>query len=100
MATQVESFYFEASARTHRLGVVRLALAGGLSAALVFILCWLGTLVPFGSPTHAYIALFTPAPIQSVQALGEGSLWSLLFGILVGAVFALVYNLLAVVERQ
>ena len=100
MATQVESFYFEASARARRLGVVRFASAAGLSAAFVFILCWLGTLIPFSSPTHAYIALFTPAPMQSVQALGEGTLWSLLFGVLTGAVFALVYNLLATLDRR
>jgi hypothetical protein len=76
----------------HSLSVVRLIVAGGVTAAGVFVLCWLGTFVPFSSPTHAYISLFTPADIGSVQALIEGGVWSLLFGAFVGAVFAVTYN--------
>lgn len=77
---------------THRLGVARLLIAGGVTAAILFVLCWLGTFIPLSSPTHAYINLFTTAQPSSVQALGEGTFWSLLFGALTGAVFAIVYN--------
>lgn len=77
---------------THSISVVRLFVAGGLTAAAVFVLCWIGTYIPFSTPTHAYIALFTPADMSSVQALVEGGLWSLLFGALVGALFALIFN--------
>lgn len=84
----------------HRLGVLRLAAAGGAAGAIIFILCWAGTFIPFSSPTHGYIALFTPAEMQSVQALSEGTLWALLFGVLVGAVFAVCYNLFAGLERR
>jgi hypothetical protein len=100
MATRADAAYLETGVRGRRIGVARLAFALGVSAAAIFVLCWLGTLLPFGSPTHAYIALFTPAPIQSIQALFEGTCWSLLFGLLSGAVFALVYNLLAGLERR
>lgn len=84
----------------HRISVVRLAATGGVGAAAILILCWLGTFVPFSSPTHAYIGLFTLADVQSGTALVEGSLWSLLFGALSGAVIALTYNLFARLERR
>lgn len=85
---------------SHALSVPRLATAGGITAAVVFVLCWLGTFVPFSSPTHAYISLFTTADIRSGQALAEGGLWSLLFGALVGAIFALIYNATATLGRR
>lgn len=83
-----------------RLSVVRLLVAGGITAAAVFVLCWIGTFVPFSSPTHGYISLFTNADISSGLALVEGTGWSLLFGALVGAVFALIYNATAPLGRK
>ena len=85
---------------THRLDVLRLALTGAITAAVVFAFCWLGTLVPFSSPTHAYISLFTPAEISSGAALAQGLFWSFLFGGLSGAVLAIVYNLLSPLGRK
>jgi hypothetical protein len=85
---------------THRLDVLRLAVRGAITAAVVFALCWLGTIVPFSSPTHAYISLFTPAEISSGAALAQGLCWSFLFGGLSGAVLAIVYNLLGPLERK
>ena len=76
----------------HVLGVGRVALSAGITTAALFVLCWLGTFVPFSSPTHAYITLFTGADISSGLALVEGTCWSLLFGIIAGALFALIYN--------
>ena len=84
---------------THRLGVLRLALAGAITAAVVFVLCWLGTFITFSSPTHAYIGLFTPFPMNSFAALCQGIGWSFLFGGLSGALFAWVYNLLGPIDR-
>jgi hypothetical protein len=66
----------------------------------VFVLCWLGTFIPFSSPTHAYIGLFTPAEMNSVVALCQGAAWSFLFGGLSGAVFAWIYNLLDGLEHR
>jgi hypothetical protein len=85
---------------THTLGVARLAIASGITAGAVFVLCWLGTFVPFSSPTHAYIRLFTNADVNSGLALAQGTCWSLLFGFLVGAVFALIYNATAPLSRR
>lgn len=84
----------------HSVSVARLVVAGGVSAAVIFALCWLGTFVPFSSPTHAYISLFTNADIGSGLALVEGTCWSLLFGALVGLVFALVYNATAALSSR
>jgi hypothetical protein len=85
---------------THRIGVLRLALTGAITAGLVFVLCWLGTFIPFSSPTHAYIGLFTPAEMNSGGALVEGAVWSFLFGGLSGAVLAWVYNALGGLDRR
>ena len=82
------------------LSVVRLFVTGGLTASIVFLLCWVGSLIAYSSPTHAYIGLFTSAEYTSQRALAEGFCWSLLFGGLVGAVFALVYNLTARLGRR
>ena len=84
---------------SRRLSVVRVALAAGVGLAVLMVLCWLGVFLPFGSPTHAYVALFTPAELNSVQALLEGTFWSLGFGLITGAVLATAYNLLAGLER-
>jgi len=85
---------------TRRIGVLRLALTGAITAAIVFVLCWLGTFIPFSSPTHAYLGLFTPAEMSSVVALAQGICWSFLFGALSGGILAAVYNALAPLERN
>ena len=82
------------------LNVVQVLVAGGLTASIVFLLCWVGAFLPYTSPTHAYIGLFTTAEYTSEQALAEGFCWSLLFGGLVGAVFALVYNVAGRLGRR
>lgn len=99
-ATPVDHLTVKSEARGRRVGVTRLAAAGGISAALVFVICWMGTFIPFGSPTHAYIRLFTLAQMSTVEALIEGTLWSLLFGLLAAGVLGIVYNLLAGLERS
>lgn len=85
---------------TSHIGVLRLAATLGVGAALIFVLCWLGTFISFSSPTHAYIGLFTLADTQSAQALAEGTIFSLLFGLLSGAIIAVLYNLFAALDRR
>ena len=82
------------------VSVVRLLVTGAVTASVVFVLCWIGTFVPFSSPTHAYIGLFTLADPSSGQALAEGAFWSLLFGGLVAGVFAAIYNTSASFGRR
>ena len=86
--------------RGHALGVTRLLIAGSATAAVVFVFGWVGTFITISSPTHAYIGLFTNADTSSGQALAEGTLWSLLFGALVGAVFGLIYNATGALDRR
>jgi hypothetical protein len=86
--------------RSHTLNVMRLLVAGGVTAAVIFVFCWTGAFLPYSSPTHAYIGLFTYADINSGQALAEGTCWSFLFGAIVGAVFALIYNATAAFGRR
>ena len=97
MATVVPTALTDAS-ETHRVSVIRLSLAIGVSAAVVLVLCW--TFVPFSSPTHAYIGLFTNADHSSATALFQGVCWSFAFGLIVGAVFALIYNATASIGRR
>jgi hypothetical protein len=85
---------------TNYIGVVRLAATTGVAAALIFVLCWLGTFIPLSSPTHAYIGLFTDYDTQSLRALVEGGLWAVLFGVLSGALIAALYNLFARLDRH
>lgn len=85
---------------TSHIGVIRLAATIGVGSALIFVLCWLGTFTSFSSPTHAYIGLFTLADTQSVQALAEGTIFSLLFGLLSGGIIAGLYNLFAGLDRR
>ena len=83
----------------HRISILRAGAAGGLGMAVLMVLCWIGAFIPFSSPTHAYINLFTPAELHSVRALVEGTFWALLFGLVAGAVLATAYNLMARLER-
>jgi hypothetical protein len=71
------------------------AAAVGLSVALVilFILCALAQLVAPGlQAAHAWVGLFTTAPVQSLQAWIEGLAFSVVFGAVAGTVFVLGYN--------
>jgi hypothetical protein len=86
--------------RRHNLNVVRLLIAGGITAVVVFVLCWLGTFLPFSSPSHVYIGLFTTAEVSSAHALIEGTIWSLFFGALTMGLFALIYNAAALLGRR
>jgi len=86
--------------RVHMLSISRLLVAGAGTGAIVFLLCWLSLFLPFSSPTHAYIPLFTPAEMRSAQALAEGMGWSAAFGGVLGALFALTYNAAAPLGRR
>ncbi len=82
-----------------RLAIRQLTVAGAATAAVLFLLCWVGTVFAFVSAPHAYIGLFTDAPANSVQALWQGLVWSALFGGLAAAVFAIAFNLAAGLRR-
>ena len=85
---------------SHSLDVLRFSLTGALAAGIFFILCWSGAQFAFGSVTHRYLSLFTDAEISSGTALVEGVCWSIAFGLIAGAVIALIYNALAFLDRR
>lgn len=85
--------------RVPSLGLTRAALSTGLTTAAVFLFCWAGALVSLQGPTHAYVSLFTRAPVNSAAGLLEGAIWSFLFGAITGGLFAMFYSLAAFCDR-
>jgi len=99
MATHIETTEVTSAGLTRRkIGVLRLALTGAITAGAFFALCWIGLFIPFGSPTHAYLGLFTNAEMTSTTALFQGLCWSVIFGGLLGGLTAFVYNALSVLD--
>ncbi|MBS0480956.1 MAG: hypothetical protein JSR96_02180 [Proteobacteria bacterium] len=82
-----------------RLGVVRVAITAAATTFAFYLLCWIGALLPIGPATHMYLQLFTNAEAASTTALAVGLCWSLAFGLIAGALFALFYNLFAGLDR-
>jgi hypothetical protein len=79
------------------LSVRGLSLALGVALIVLFVLCALVELLLPGLPaTHAWIGLFTLAPVTSPQAWLEGVFYSLVFGVVTGAIVAAVHNAVAV----
>ena len=82
-----------------KISIARLSLTGGLSLLIVFVACWIGA-AAFSLPvTHRFITLFTSDPIASITALCIGAFWAFIWGAFVGAVTALVFNLVGFVDR-
>jgi hypothetical protein len=76
-----------------RLSPVAAAVGLAVSLAVLFVICALvQTIAPGLTVTHAWIGLFTAAPTFSARAWIEGLPFSVVFGALTGAVFALAYN--------
>ena len=85
--------------KSHRLSVVRLALTGSVSAALFYVICWIGSLFP-GTPGHMYLQLFTTADTSTTPALVQGVITSIVGGLVIGALIAAIYNAFAFVDRR
>lgn len=78
-----------------RFGLVRAALTGAAVSGVLFLACWLGTGIGGLSVTHAFISLFTTAPVSSQAALVEGGLWAVVFGAFAAALIAFFHGLFA-----
>ena len=71
------------------------ALGWALSAAIVvlFVVCLVVALLfPDLPATHAWVGLFSAAPMGSVRVWVDGILFSILFGWITAAVLGVVYN--------
>jgi hypothetical protein len=72
-----------------------LALGWGLSAALVvlFVICLIvAVLFPDLPATHAWVGLFSPAPLDSLRVWIDGIVASVAFGWVTAVVLGAVYN--------
>lgn len=85
---------------SHRLGVVRLAATGALFMGIFYILCWAGAALRVVPVSHMYLQLFSDAPMVSTAMAIEGTIWSVVFGLLAGALIAITYNVLAFLDRR
>lgn len=79
--------------KNRTLSLLGSAIALSLALIVLFVICALAELVAPGlQVTHAWVSLFTLAPIASPQAWLEGLFFSLAFGIVAGSIFAAVHN--------
>ena len=78
---------------SERLSPKALSIAAAATLVVAFVLCALvQAVLPAAQFSHAYIALFTTAPIGSGTAWFEGILYSVVIGLIAGHVFAFVHN--------
>ena len=80
-----------------KVSVRRFAVTGALTAAIFFVICWLGAFIP-GTPGHMYQQLFTTVQPSSVVALIQGVCVSLVVGLVFGVLISVIYNALAIIE--
>lgn len=100
MADSTTIIEYEVQVPAGRLSPIRLAVTGAIVSSVFFALCWAGAFLPIGPATHAYLGLFTDAEITSGLALVQGIGWSFIFGALIGALIAIVYNMLDALDRR
>ena len=75
------------------LSVVALGWALSASLVVLFVICLAVALVlPQWSATHAWISLFSIAPLTSARVWVDGIVFSTLFGWVAAVVVALCYN--------
>ena len=78
------------------LSVLGLTISVSVALIVLFVLCALAGLVfPDVQAAHAWVTLFTLAPVSSPQAWLEGAFFSLAFGVVVGSIVAAVHNAVA-----
>ena len=78
---------------TLRPSAVAIALA--VTLIVLFVLCAIAeVIVPAALLSHAWIGLFTTAPVGSARAWIEGIVASIVLGVVGGYIFAVTYNAL------
>ena len=99
--SRITSAGAESTVPAHRLSIARLSISAAILMAVSFLLCWIAAaILPVARATHMYIQLFTAADVRSGTALAEGLCWSLVIGLIGGAIFALAYNMTAGFDRR
>ena len=78
------------------LSLLGLSVAASVALIVLWIACALVELaLPGIRATHAWIGLFTLAPVTSPQAWLEGLFFSFLAGLVTGSIVAIVHNAVA-----
>ena len=83
---------------TSRGPVHILALGSALTVTflMLYVLCWLvAVLFPNLNLTHAWLGLYSTAPVGSVRGLAEGTIWNVMFAWIAAVTFGSTYNRLA-----
>lgn len=84
---------------THRISAARLGATGALFMGVFYILCWAGAALGIVPVSHMYLQLFSKAAMGSAGMAVEGTLWSVVFGLLAGILIAVLYNALGRLDR-
>lgn len=83
---------------TPSVSVLRATISGGLAFGIFFVACWAGVPAKL-TVSHMFLQLFTTQPIQSVGALTEGLVWSIVFGALLSFLVTFLYRVIPVGRR-
>jgi len=75
-----------------RSSASRFAVTGAFVALVVFVACWVAAALGIVA-SHAFVGLFTLAPVTSSSALVVGGISAAGSGAVVGALMAVGYNL-------
>jgi len=97
MAPSVPDF---AGPAVPRLPVIRAGFAAAATALVFLLLCWVGGIIGIGPASHMVVGLFSGVATFSVSALLVGLCWALIGGFAVGALFAVMFNSLAFLDRR
>jgi hypothetical protein len=82
-----------APSRTALINIVALGVATSVTLVVLYVLCAVVAMaLPDIALSHAWLTLFTKAPIGSMWGLSEGIIWSIVFGWVIALVLGSVYN--------
>ena len=82
-----------APSRTALINIVALGVAASATLVVLYVLCAVVAMaLPDIALSHAWLTLFTKAPIGSMWGLIEGIIWSIVFGWVIALVLGSVYN--------
>jgi hypothetical protein len=76
--------------------IVALGWALTATFVLLYVLCFLAAVIfPNASLTHAWLGLYSTAPVGSFRGLVEGMIWNVVFAWISAIAFGVTYNSLA-----
>jgi hypothetical protein len=88
--------YTIATLKSGPVHIVALGWALTATFVLLYVLCWLAAaLFPDLNLTHAWLGLYSTAPVGSVTGLVEGIIWNVVFAWIAAITFGATYNRIA-----